>query len=159
MDALQILILILSCAAGVVLLILALAALRRDLANGRAWKKAEPEVCRAIEKVAGQRVEHRMMLNASMTEDFSPRNVFWLFLAFTRDYVILVQRDWDDDGGDTAPQRLAARRDATLHREGKSFASLTLRDSKGGEPLTVWLCLPRRKFEELSRFVHTTRPR
>lgn len=159
MGALQILILILGCAAGAVALILALAALRRDLANGRTWKKAEPEVCRAIEEVTGQRVEHRMMLNASMTEDFSPRNVFWLFLAFTRDYVILVQRDWDDDGGDTAPQRLAARRDASLRREGKSYAALTIRDSEGGEPLTVRLCLPGRRFEELSRLVSTTRPR
>lgn len=158
MGALQILILILGCAAGVIVLILALAALHRDRANGRAWKEAEPKVCRAIEEVTGQRVEHRMMLNASMTEDISPRNVFWLFLAFTRDYVILVQRDWEDDGGDTAPQRLAARRDASLRREGKSLAALTLRDSEGGEPLTVRLCLPGRKFEELSRLVSTTRP-
>lgn len=157
MGAVQILTLLLGIAAGAVAFLLAFAALRRDLGNAAAWKKSEPEVCRAIQTVTGQAVEHRMMLNASMTDDFSPRSVFWLFLAFTRDYVILVQRDWEDDGGDTAPQRLAARKDASLRRTGKRFAELTLRDSEGGEPLTVWLCVPRRRFEELSRFVPATR--
>lgn len=151
--------LILVGAVALFALFLAFAALCRDLGNGRAWKRAEPDVCRAIREVTGQAVEHRMMLNASMSNDFSPRTVFWLFLAFTRDYVVLVQRDWEDDGGQTAPQRLAARRDATLRREGSRFAELTLRDPEGGEPLTVWLCVSGRRYDELSRLVPAARRR
>lgn len=155
MGALQILMLILSCAAGVFVLVVGCAALSRDLRNGRAWKRAEPEVLRAIREVTGQPVEHRMMLNASLTNDFSPRTIFWLWLGFTRDHIVAVQRDWEDDGSDTAPQWLVLRREATLRREGKRFAKLTLRDIEGGKTLTLWLCVPPRRFEELSRLVPT----
>lgn len=159
MGAVQILTLLLGCAVAFVLLLLGFSALRRDLHNGRRWKQAEPEVCRAVEQVTGQPVRHQMMLNASMTEEFSPRTVFWLWLAVTNDYIVLVQRDWEDDGSDSAPQRLGRRREATLRRAGKRFAELTIRDDGGGEALTVWLCPTRRQYEELSRLVPTTRPR
>ncbi|WP_418992924.1 hypothetical protein [Alistipes sp.] len=149
--------LVLCGAVGIFALVAALLALRRDLGNGRAWKRAEPAVCRAIAEVTGQAVEHRMMLNGSMSDDFSPRSVFWLFVAFTRDCIVLVQRDWEDDGGDTAPQRLGARREARLRRTGKRFAQLTLPAEEGGEPLTVWLCVAGRQFEELARRVPLAR--
>lgn len=137
---------------AVVLLAMAFLALRRDLGNASAWKRDEPEICRTIERTTEQRIAEKMMLNASMSDEFSPRTIFWLWLAFTRDYLVLVQRD-QPEGEDEARTVLAGRKSVKFRRMSKRYAELTLSDPEGGDPLKVYLCVRPREAEKLERLL------
>lgn len=152
MDAIQILMLLLTGVLAVGLCYVAFMMLRRDLGNASAWKRDEPEICRTIERTTEQRIVEKMMLNASMTDEFSPRTIFWLWLAFTRDYLVLVQRD-QPEGEDEARTVLAGRKGVTFRRMSKRYAELTLSDPESGDPLKVYVCVRPRDAEKLERLL------
>ena len=155
MDTLQVLtwlILALAAVLAVAAVVLAVMALTRDLRNASAWKQDEPEIRRAVERTTQQRIEEKMMLNASMSDEFSPRTIFWLWLGFTSSYVVLVQRD-QPAGEDEARTVLCERKSVTFRRTGKRFAELSLLDPEGGEPLQVYVCVRPREAEKLERIL------
>lgn len=144
--------LLLTAVLAVALLVLALLALTRDLRNAGAWKRDEPVVCRAIEQTTGQRIGQKLLVNASLTEEFSPRTVFWLWLGFTRDYLVLVQRDQPVGEGE-ARTVLAERKNVSARRLSKRFLEITLSGSEDGEPLIVHVCVRPRDTAMLERML------
>lgn len=106
--------------------------LRKASANARKWDKAEPGLTAEIETVTGQPVECKLKLNASYTADYSAGTIFWIWLAFTRDHLVLVH---PDEVGETGSAHLfvTSRKDASVRLLKKRLAELELKASDSVE--------------------------
>lgn len=125
--------LVLLALTGAAALVWAAAALRKSLAGSRRWDRAEPGIVRQIEAATGQRVEFRQKFNASRTADFTHTSIFWVWLAFTRDCLVLVHPD-EIGRAESAHLFVTPRREASIRRLGRRHAELTLAPSAKGEP-------------------------
>ena len=124
--------------------------IRKALRNAGAWDKAEPGLIEEIETVTGQPVGFRLKLNASRTADFTAGTIFWVWLAFTRDHLVLVH---PDEVGDTGSAHLfvTARKDASVRRLKKRFAELELKAPDTGTPVKLNLLVRPRDYESLAK--------
>lgn len=106
--------------------------LRKARGNARKWDRAEPGLIGEIETVTGQPVEYKLKLNASRTVDFSANTIFWVWLAFTRDCLVLVH---PDEVGETGSAHLlvTSRKDASVRLLKKRLAELELKVPATGE--------------------------
>lgn len=106
--------------------------LRKARVNARKWDRAEPGLTDEIETVTGQPVEYKLKLNASRTVDFTANTIFWVWLAFTRDYLVLVH---PDEVGETGSAHLfvSSRKDASVRLLKKRLAELEFKASDTGE--------------------------
>lgn len=114
-------------------LVWAAAALRKAFAASRRWDRAEPGIVREVEAATGQRVEFRQKFNASRTADFTHTSIFWVWLAFTRDCLVLVHPD-EIGRAKSVHLFVTPRREASIRRLSRRIAELTLAPSAEGVP-------------------------
>lgn len=124
----------------------------RSLRYNKRWKTMEPELIRDIEKSLGQKIECTTMLNANDSTDFSNAKGFWLWMAFTSDYIAFALRDAlaRQGGGEIYVSR---RSDASMKRLEKKFTELEFTDAKSSERWKFIVCARPCDEELLKQFI------
>lgn len=128
----------------------------RAIGNNKRWNVLEPELIGDIEKSLGQKIAYKTMLNASESMDFSNAKGFWLWMAFTSDYVVFALRDSIARNGEGFLY-ISRRTDVSMKRLKKKFAEIEFKDTKSSERFKFVVCASPRVFELLNRFI-TLRP-
>lgn len=126
--------------------------IRRARRLNRAWRDAEPDIVARIETAVGQRVAGKVLLNANDSADFSHGRGFFLWLAFTADFVAFADRNALADQREGAVY-LSHRKDAALTRLPGRFAELRFRDRNAAEPVRFVVLCRSRDFELLGRYL------
>ncbi|WP_418982376.1 hypothetical protein [Alistipes sp.] len=150
LAALKIILLAVSITAALVWVVLAI---RKARTNTRKWNKAEPGIIREIETVTGQQVECKLKLNASRTADFTANRVFWIWLACTRDHLVLVHPDQVGDTG-SAHLFVTSRKDASVRLLEKRFAELEIQAPDAGEAVKLVVLVRPCDYEMLTNYLN-----
>lgn len=124
----------------------------RAIGNNKRWKALEPEFIRDIEKSVGQKIVCKTMLNANDSTDFSNAKGFWLWVAFTSDYIVFALRDSIARNGEGYAY-ISKRTDVSMKRLEKKFAEVEFKDAKSSERLKFVVFVRPCDYELLNRFI------
>lgn len=109
-----------------------------------------------IERRLGQKIVRRFLHSANDTMDFDRGGGFWLWLAFTADYVAMTNRDR------LAGERegcvfVSKRKDASSRRLEKSFAELEFKEMNASEGMKFVVLVASRDLDAIGRFIPVRR--
>lgn len=133
-------------------------ALFRARGSHKRWKAMEPQLIRDIEKSLGQKIECTLQLNANDSQDFTRGEIFWLWLAFTREYACFALRDSLARTGEGCIG-LARRSDSTVRRLDKRFTEIEFREHTSGERMKYFVMVRSRDLEVLERYLPSANAR
>lgn len=102
----------------------------RAAGNLKRWKAMEPSFIKEVEKKIGQKIIYTSVQNASYSTDFRNGNEFWLWIACTADYTVMALRDEIIESDKEVNLIIARRKDVTVARLEKYFATIEVRGIK-----------------------------
>lgn len=143
---------ILQAIIAVILLIFVVFMLIRAFGNNRKWKVLEPALMEGIEKSLGQKIVFKTLQNALPSADADARETFWLWLAFTAEYVVFVIRDEITEGrGDDV--FIARKRDTSIMRIDRYKAEFEVKNKDTSEVSKLILMVNRSRYELLTQYI------
>lgn len=120
--------------------------------NNRKWKVLEPLLVEGIEKSLGQKIVFKTLQNALPSADADARETFWLWLAFTAEYVVFVIRDEITEGrGDDV--FMARKRDTSIMRVGRYKAEFEVKNKDTSEVSRLILMANCSRYELLAQYI------
>lgn len=124
----------------------------RTFGNNRKWKVMEPKLVESIEKSLGQKIVFKTQQNALPSPEADHREAFWLWLAFTAEYVVFAIRDELVEGrGDDV--FIARKRDTSIMRVKKHYAEFEVKNKDTSEVSKLILLVNRSRYELLSQYI------
>lgn len=124
----------------------------RTFGNNRKWKVMEPKLVESIEKSLGQKIVFKTQQNALPSLDADHREAFWLWLAFTAEYVVFAIRDELVEGrGDDV--FIARKRDTSIMRVKKYYAEFEVKNKDTSEVSKLILLVNRSRYELLAQYI------
>lgn len=127
-------------------------ALVRALKNNNVWKVAELHFIREVKKSADQKIVAKIMLNANYTADFTKGEGFWLWLAFTPDYIAFVLRDELAESG-SGHLLISKKKEVSMTRLEKNYAELELKNPETQQSLKIIVFVRSADYELLNRYI------
>ncbi len=146
---------------SIISLILAISLLvfiiRRALKDKKVWRQREPEVREFVEQKTGQGIIETLLVGASSSKDL--RIDFFLWLAFTSDYVAYVMREQaarEDEGriGFSRKNEVSIK---MLKDRKVPVLEFTAEKEGVDEPLKLVLILTRKQCDILARYIIVNR--
>lgn len=124
----------------------------RTFGNNRKWKVMEPKLVESIEKSLGQKIVFKTLQNALPSPEADHREAFWLWLAFTAEYVVFAIRDELVEGrGDDV--FIARKRDTSIMRVNKYHAEFEVKNKDTSEVSKLILLVNRSRYELLAQYI------
>ena len=124
----------------------------RTFGNNRKWKLMEPKLVESIEKSLGQKIVFKTLQNALPSPEADHREAFWLWLAFSAEYVVFAIRDELVEGrGDDV--FIARKRDTSIMRVNKYYAEFEVKNKDTSEVSKLILLVNRSRYELLSQYI------
>lgn len=143
---------ILNAIIAVILLIYFVLMLTRAIGNNRKWKILEPLLVESIEKSLGQKIVFKTLQNALPSPDADARQTFWLWLAFTAEYVVFVIRDEVIEGkGDEV--FIVRKKDSSIRRLNKYNVEFEVKNKDTSEVSNLILIAKRSRYELLAQYI------
>lgn len=137
---------------AIIVLIYLVFMLIRALGNNRKWKVQEPLLVGSIEKSLGQKIVFKTLQNALPSLEADHRETFWLWLAFTAEYVVFVVRD-ELIEGEVDEVCIARKRDTSIMRVNKYNAEFEVRNEDTPEVAKLILVATRSRYELLAQYI------
>lgn len=143
---------ILNAILAIILLIYLILRLLGAIGNNRKWKVMEPMLVESIEKSLGQKIVFKTLQNALPSPDADHRQTFWLWLAFSAEYVVFAVRDELVEGrGDDV--FIARKRDTSIMRVNKYHAEFKIKNKDTSEVSKLFLLVNRSRYELLAQYI------
>ena len=130
----------------------------RAARNLKRWKAMEPSFIKEVEKKMGQKIIYTSVQNASYSTDFRNGNEFWLWIALfrsacTADYTVMALRDEIIESDKEVNLIIARRKDVTVARLEKYFATIEVR---GIKPETLkFTIIVRKDYTTLTSYIRS----
>lgn len=136
----------------IIALVLLVLMLIRTFGNNRKWKVMEPKLVESIEKSLGQKIVFKTLQNALPSPEADHREAFWLWLAFTAEYVVFAVRDELVEGrGDDV--FIVKKRNASITRVKKHYAEFETKNEETSEVSKLTLLVNRSRYELLAQYI------
>lgn len=143
---------ILNTILAIILLIYLVLRLLGAIGNNKKWKAMEPLLVEGIEKSLGQKIVFKTLQNALPSPEADHRETFWLWLAFTAEYVVFAVRDELVEGrGDEV--FIVKKRNTSITRVNKYHAEFETKNDETSEVGKLILVVNRSRYELLAQYI------
>lgn len=137
---------------ALILLVYLVLKLLGAIGNNRKWKVMEPLLIEGIEKSLGQKIVFKTLQNALPSPEADHRQAFWLWLAFTAEYVVFAVRDELVEGrGDDV--FMVKKRNTSITRVNKYHAEFETKNEDTSETGKIILMVNRSRYELLTQYI------
>lgn len=124
----------------------------RKIKINKKWKVIEPEMVKGIEDLIEQKIVQRILLNANGSMDKSEAKDFFVWIAFTSDYIAIAHKGYMVRNGE-GDIYFAKRANASMKILKNRFVELEFRDYKSKEELKLVVLTRPNDIEVLSAFI------